>query len=289
VAAIAHWLAASQARRIVFMATLFPFPFMGPVSSAIVAMTAQTGGVNRALTECVYALALLAGMAWIVGLELPLVLGSAGLSWGIVLLMGAIVGQTRSFTLAVQAAVMLALGALLVLPVVLGDPVSFWTPILERIYADLAADGFSIEVDIEAQAGITGAALITGAFVGVLLSMLLGARWANVVAPQFEVQSFAELRLGYAIGGLAALAGLAGLVNLPTGGAVLLLGTAFMFQGLAVLIWWSRMLAWSGGWWLGLSLAMLILPSILVLVTMSLATVGFIDNWYGLRRTSVKL
>ena len=78
-------------------------------------------------------------------------------------------------------------------------------------------------------------------------------------------------------------------MSLPTGGAVLLLGTAFMFQGLAVLIWWSRMWAWPGGWWLGLLVVMMLLPSIFVLVTMSLATVGFIDNWYGLRRTAFKL
>jgi hypothetical protein len=228
-------------------------------------------------------------MSLFVGLDFVAVLALAAVNWGVLLILGAVVGATRSITLAVQVAVVTALVVLLGMQVVLGDQVAFWTPVLEKLYGDLAADGLNVEVDIAAQAGIASAALIAGTFVGSMISLFLGSRWASSVVPQPEVQPFAELRMGYALGLLAAAAGIGVLLSVPTGGVLLIFGVAFMLQGLAVVAWWSQLRMWPGGWWLGVLVVMLIVPSLFVLVTMSLATLGFVDNWYGLRRTSFKL
>ncbi len=283
-AAFAQWLAALRIRRVVFMAAFFPLPFFGLVSSAIVAMNAQLRGGYHALTDCLLALALLVAMAAFAGLDLGLVVGAAAFSWFVMAGLGNIVVSTRSLTLAIQGAVMLALIALLGLELAIGDAVAFWSPVLEKAYTDLAAQGVDIQVDIASQAEITGAAIVAGTLIGTLLSLLLGTSWARAVNSELVAQPFAELRLGYVIGGLAALTGLAVVFGLPTAGALLVFGTAFVFQGIAVLAWWAGQLEWPGGWWIGLLVVAVLLPQIFVLVVMLLATVGFVDNWYGLRR-----
>jgi len=266
------------------MAALFPLPFFGLVSSGIVAMNAQLRGGYDALADCALALMLLAVMAGFVGLDFGLVMGAAALSWLIMAGLGNIVAATRSMTLAIQASVVLALLALLGLELIIGDPVRFWSPILEQAYADLAAQGVDIQVDIASQAKITGAALVAGTLIGTLLSLLLGSAWARAVKPDLAVQPFAELRLGYVIGGLAALSGLGVMFDWSSAGALLVFGTAFMFQGIAVLAWWAGRFNWPAGWWLGLLAVAVLLPQMFVLLIMVLATVGFVDNWYGLRR-----
>jgi hypothetical protein len=287
-AGFANWLAYSQVRRVIMMAAMFPLPVLGILSSAIIAMTAQQRGWQKALAEMLFALALLTAMSLLVGLPVTAT-AFAAMNWGLLLVLGSIVGATRSLTLATQVAVILGLAALLGMRLVLGDPVEFWTPVLEQLYADLAVDGVELQVDLRAQASIAGAALLTGTFVGGMLSLLLGSRWASVLVPQPEVQPFAELRLGYALGGLAAVAGIASILSVPADGALLILGTAFMLQGLAVVVWWSQLKMWPGGWWLGALVVMLLLPNVFVMVTILLAAVGFVDNWYDLRRTSWKL
>jgi hypothetical protein len=268
------------------MAGLFPLPFVGMVSGAILAMTARLSGFRAALFECLAALVMLALLALFVGSGVGPVLGVAALSWVAIAALGSIVRVTRSLTLAIQVAVMAALLLLVGMEVVWGDSAAFWMPVLEGFYADLAQQGVDVQVDIAAQAEITSAALIAGSLIAALFSLLIGMAWAGEVDGKLNGQSFTDLRLGNAISVLAALVGLMLFIDWPTAGAMLILGTAFMFQGVAVLIWWSRRLGWPGGWGLGLMVVMFLVPQLFLLVTMLLATVGFIDNWYGLRRSA---
>ncbi|MEC9376346.1 MAG: hypothetical protein VYA80_08280 [Pseudomonadota bacterium] len=270
------------------MAALFPLPFLGIVGNCIPAMTGQLFGFRQALIESFLALGLLAVTATFIGVEISSILGLAIISWGILLILGNLVGRTRSMTLAIQGCVVLALSVLLIFQILLGDPQSFWQPILESIYSDLAVQGLNIDIDINAQAAIASSALITGMLIGTLFSLLLGSRLASIIAAHPEVEPFSELRLGYFIGSLAVFVALASIFSMPTSGALLLFGTAFMFQGVAVLIWWSKLKSWPSLWWLGLIALALILPSMFLLITITLSIVGFIDNWYGLRRQDYK-
>jgi hypothetical protein len=64
------------------------------------------------------------------------------------------------------------------------------------------------------------------------------------------------------------------------------LGIGFVFQGLAVVHWLvaARGLPWV--FFIPVYLPLFLGASLLVLTLFVLATIGFIDNWYGLRRVA---
>lgn len=283
-ARLAMWLAANRVRRVVFIAGFFPLPGLSLLSAATVVMAAQLRGPREALLDCLMALALLAGIALLTGMDVVLLAGSAALSWLIWLLLGSLVGSTGSLTLAVQAAVVLALAGLGLFVGLVGDPVSWWSTVLDSIYKDLAEQGVTVTADVNEQAALMSGVVAAGSLTGLIVSLLIGSAWASTVRKGNYGEQFRALRLGYFIGGLAALAGIAELLGLQLSGLLLVFGAAFMFQGLAVTVWWSTRLHWPRGWWIGLCILPFLLPDFLIVVAALFAAVGFVDNWYGLRR-----
>ncbi len=267
------------------IAGLFPFPVVGLLSAAVVVMAATLRCPRAALQDCLLALPLLLGMGFLSGMNL-LTLGlSAVISWSVWLGLGALAGRMQSLTLTVQAAVMLAVTALVVFLAAVGDPVAYWTPILEAWYRDLAEQGVNIPVvDMARQAALMSGGLFAFSLAGVLLALLLGLRLARAAGGPESADRFSELRLGYVIGGLAAVAGLAGLAGWELYGALLIFGVAFAYQGVAVLSWWAVRRSWPRGWWWVLVLAPLLLAPLFVIELALLAGIGFVDNWFGLRR-----
>ncbi|MCP4001318.1 MAG: hypothetical protein GY727_10455 [Gammaproteobacteria bacterium] len=280
----ATWLAAQRIRRVVLIAALFPLPVLGMISAAIVVMVAQVRGLRETLLDCVLALVLLAGIAWFANMEAPVLLGSAAISWLLWVVLGTIVVRTGSLALAVQSAVIIALAGLVVFNLVIGDPVAYWGQVLEVLYADLAQQGFEITADIEQQAQLMSGIVIAGSLTGGMIALLLGSAWASHLSNGNYAQQFVELRLGYVIGGLAALAGIAGLFGFGLDGTLLIFGAAFVFHGIAVVAWWSRYRNWPGGWWIGLCILPILLPDFSIFILALLSMLGFVDNWYGLRR-----
>jgi hypothetical protein len=281
---LASWLAAQRARRVVFIAGLFPLPILGLLSAATVVMSAQLKGPREAPIDCGLALLLLSGMAWFADMDAPLLVSSAGVSWLILAALGTLAGRFGSLQLAIQAGILLALAALVTLFLAGEGVTAYWTEVLETLYRDLAEQGVAIEVDVAAQAALMSGLVIAGSFAGIVLAVLLGSSWASGLLGGNYAKQFRQLRLGYVVGGLAALVGLAEVLGLETGGALLIFGTAFMFHGMAVIAWWAGILAWPRGWWIGLCILLLLIPNLLIVGLVVFATIGFIDNWYSLRR-----
>ena len=287
VAGLATWLMAQRARRVVFIAGLFPLPVLGLLSAATVVMATQLRGPREALTDCALALLLLCGIAWFSGMDVPLVAASAAISWLVWLGLGSL--GRWSLTLAMQGAVLLALLGLVLLLVVVDDPVTYWATMLETVYQDLTKQGMLaeadlVEADILAQATLMSGLVLTGSLIASTLALLLGSAWASAVRDGNYAQQFRELQLGYVIGGLAAVIGVAELFGLATSGALLIFGAGFMFQGISVVAWWAKNLGWPRGWWIGLCILPVLLPALLIMVLLLFAAIGFIDNWYSLRR-----
>jgi hypothetical protein len=285
VSSFAAWLSAQRTRRVVIIAGLFPLPLLGIISAAVVVMTAQVRGPREALLDCLLAMVVLAGMAWFSGMDVPTLLVSAAISWLLWMALGTIVARTGSLMLAVQAAVVIALAGLVLFTLTIGDPVAYWTQVLELLYADFADQGLEVTANIEQQAELMSGVVIAGSLVFALFALLLGSAWASRLSDGNYAQQFVELRLGYVIGGLAALAGVAGLFGFGFDGALLIFGAAFMFHGIAVVAWWARRRNWPGGWWIGLCILPILLPDLLVITLALLSALGFVDNWYGLRRS----
>jgi hypothetical protein len=282
----AKWLAGQRVRRVVFIAILFPLFGLGIISAAIVLMVAQVKGPREALLDCLIALALLAGMALFSGLEVPLLLASAAVSWAIWIGLGTLLARTGSLALAAQVLVLAAIAGLVAFNLMIEDSIAYWSPLLEAFYTDLAGQGLEVTVDVEQQAGLMSGVLIAGSLTGALIVLLLGSSWASQVSGGNFGQQFRQLRLGYVIGGVAALAGIAGLFGLDFNGALLVFGAAFMFHGIAVVAWWSVSRGWPRGWWIGLLILPALLPELLVIEATLLSALGFVDNWYGLRRAN---
>ena len=283
--AFATWLAGHRLRRIVIIAGLFPLPLLGIVSAATVVMTTLLRGPRDALIDCVAALALLVGLGFVSGMEPATLAGSAVLSWAIWIVLGIVAGRSGSLTLTVQATVLLALAGMGLFLLSVGDALAFWLPVLEAWYADLGQQGLVVPVDMEQQAGLMTGALFAFALSGGMLSLLLGLALAGIVTggPTLA-ERFRALRLGYVIGGLAAVAGIASLIGLQLNGVLLVFGAAFVYQGAAVLAWWARRLNWPRNWWLAAVIVPLLLVQILVIELALLAALGFVDNWFSLRR-----
>jgi len=282
---LAKWLQGQRIRRVAFIAGLFPLPVLGLLSAAAVVMTAQLNGFRNALFDCIAALGLVAAISWAAGMDVPLVVTSAVISWSVWLVLGEALHRTGSLTLAAQAAVVMALTALLLANVIVDDPVGYWAAVLDAVYQDLSDQGVAVEADVELQAGMMTGLIVTGSLIGSLFALLLGNSWArSVTAGEGPAPSqFDELKLGYVIGGLAAIAGLLRFAGIDTGGALLIFGAAFTFQGVAVLVWWSRKLGFPRGWWLGLCILAILLPTALYAGLLLFAVLGFVDNWYSLR------
>jgi hypothetical protein len=281
-AGLATWLIAQRLRRIVFIAGLFPLPVLGLFSAAAVVMVAQLNGPREALKDCGLALLLLCGIAWLIGMEVPLLAASAAISWLVWVTLGSL--GRGSLSLAMQAAVLMALLGLVVLLVMVDDPVAYWSTVLDAVYQDLETQGILVDADSLAQAKLMSGLVLAGSLIGSMMALFLGSAWASAVRNGTYAAQFRELRLGYVIGGLAAVAGVAELGGLETSGALLIFGAGFMFQGISVVAWWVNGLGWPRGWWIGLCILPILLPALLMTVLLLFASIGFIDNWYSLRR-----
>jgi hypothetical protein len=191
-------------------------------------------------------------------------------------------GRTGSLTLAVQAAVLLALVGATAFIVLTGDPAVYWEDVLRDWFAQLPEQ--STAVDIPQLARLMSGLVLAGALTGGILALLLGGSLASRVQAWGFAEQFVSLKLGYVIGILAALAGITALLGWGPDGLLLIFGAAFMFHGIAVVAWWARQRKWPRGWWIGLCILPILLPDFLVITVTLLAAIGFIDNWFDLRR-----
>jgi hypothetical protein len=280
VARFAAWLAANRARRVGFIAAFFPLPVLGLFSAATVVMSVQLYGAKQALNDCLLALALLTGITLVTGGDALVLMMSAGVSWLLWMCLGGVVRTTGSLTLAVQAAVVMTLVGLGLMLTMLDDPVAYWSEFLQTLYAEY---GIDVPAEIDEQAALMSGVVAAGSMTGALISLLLGSSWASAMGSGSYREQFRSLRLGYVLGGLAALTGVAELLGVQLAGLLLVFGAAFMFQGIAVVAWWSNRLRWPRGWWIGLCVLPILSPVFYIVVAMVYATIGFVDNWYGLR------
>lgn len=271
-------------RRVALTAGLFPLPIVGLLSGGIVVMTAALRGPREALFESGLVVALLLVFGLVAQLDGAVLAGSAAISCLVWVALGSIAGAYSSLNLAAQAAVLIALVGFVLLLAVTGDQVSFWSGLLDSVYADLRQQGMDLNVDLASQAILMSSVLTAGLLAGALVALVVGTGWARGEHADVSGWRFTHLRLGYVIGGLAAIAGLAEIIGVQLYGVLLVFGTAFAFQGAAVLGWWAIRLSWPRAWWLALCVLPLVLPNLLVLEVALLAAIGFVDNWYGLRR-----
>lgn len=284
--AFGSWLIERRVARVALVAALLPL--FGVISAGIVVCVAIAKGWREGLIDCLIALVAVLVLTGMTGEGLAQVLFSSVSTWGIALLMGGLAGAFGSLTLPIQILILLGCAGTVGFAVAVADPAAFWGPILATIVEQMRQFGVEMS-DAEAVIGL--APMMSGLFAAstiasAIVALMLGCWWAGGCRDTSFRDLFINLRLGVVIGGIAAVAGLAALVGLqPLAGNVLLVAAVgFVFQGLAVLHW--HVVVRQLPWWVLIPLYVPIFlgTGLLLMVLLLFAAVGFIDNWYGLRR-----
>ncbi len=284
------WLIARRVPRILVIALMFPAGLFGLISVASVVLTAEMRGWQVAAQDTAAALALLIGVSLIAGGDPAAIFLGAGSSWGMAILLGSLTGRYASLLLSVQVLLLAGIAGVVGFTLSVGDTTAYWQKSLVEMAAELEQMGFQLG-DPQALAMLaptmTGAVAASGVL-ALLLALLLGAWWGSAAGGPRLGEMFVALRLGAVVGGLAAVLGiasLAGLGQLP-GNLLLVVGMGFALQGLAVIHWQARHRQWPWQVLLLVYFPLLLGPSIFALGWFLVAALGFVDNWYSLRRAS---
>jgi hypothetical protein len=285
------WLAARRVPRVAFIAGFFHLGLFGVVSTAVVVLSAIVRGWREAAADCVIAGGLLLAFAVVTDGPWQLFALSAGLIWSMAITLGALIGHFGTLILPIQTLLVAAAVGVVVFSVVVGDTAAYWQTVLEAAAVELKEAG----VDI-ANADVLGlwAPLMTGfsaalLIISIMLSLVLGTWWATGAGGPALGPMFRSLRLGNVMGGAAAVAGVATMLGAgPLASDLLLVvATGFMLQGLAVVHWHARARRLPWAMLLAVYLPMfpfLMGPSVAAIAWLLIAAVGFVDNWFMLRR-----
>jgi hypothetical protein len=285
---LAHWLLTRRPLRIVLIAAAFPLPLVNLLSSALVGLAGVARGGRTALEDAALAAVLLAALLVVSGAQWLAPALTAWLVWSAVAAAGGVAGRYGSLTPAVQLLLALVLAALLLIRLAWGDAGELWRPFLEEVLSQLAAGGATLDdVPVTALAALMSGFVAAGVLTGLVLSLLLGCWLAAAAGGPDAGAMFRELSLGRVLAGAGALAGMGAALGVGLAAHwLLVLAAGFVFQGLAVIHWTARERRWPSLWALGLYGPLLLVAPLAALILGALASVGFMDNWYPLRRRS---
>ena len=209
-------------------------------------------------------------------------------TWVPVLLLAVMLLGTRSLTLTVQVAVIVAAMAMLVFYVVVADPVAFWQPYMDTMAEIVRQNNLQLNLELLTAEVMTVSAVLAFCMlytVGLLLGYSLYRCLPNETG---DFGRFHDFNLGRVIAVMMALTSLlafainaAWLQNLA-----FMLFVVFWIQGLSIVHWMHAQGT--------LPLAALIavyalLPFLQVLLMTALAVLGYTDAWFGFRRRMKKV
>ena len=282
------WLANRRAARVGLIAGLLPLGLLGIFSAAIVVSVAELKGWREAAIDCLIALGALVLLMILLGGEWRQLAVSGASAWIAAIALGVLTGTYASLALSLQAILVVAIFGVVGFAVIVSEPVVFWQKFLTGMIAQLEGLGVVFaEPDALLQlAPIMSGVIAASAITSSILALLLGSWWASRAGgPDFRTM-FLRIRLGYVIGGVALLASLGALLGFGSvsGNLLLVLGVGFVFQGLAIVHWHAAARGWPGMYLIPIYLPFFMGGSFVVAMLFLLAAIGFVDNWFGLRR-----
>jgi uncharacterized membrane protein HdeD (DUF308 family) len=135
--------------------------------------------------------------------------------------------------------------------------------------------------------GVMSASVVASA----VAALFIGCWWAAQIGSRSFAADFGELRMGRVLGAVAGVTGILFLTAArPSADDLLMvLGTGFVLQGLAVVHWHGTQRRWPKGWPLLLYMPLGLLPALAGLELLLLALLGLLDNGYSLRRVADKV
>jgi hypothetical protein len=281
---VASWLVARPQNAVLGLAATLLLPFAQVISGAVMVLLVLQQGLRTALLESAAALAILAVVSLLVNVPLAQLLLNALVTWLPVMLLATVMLRSRSLTLALQVAAIVAIVATLGFFLVLG----FWSKVLTRLAAFFAGLGLQEQAELLATQTALLAPQMTMVVVSaswsiIVLVLALGyALYGALPGKSASFGRFCDLNFGrvlaltMAVTSVAAVfAGAAWLQNIAFVAFVI-----FWIQGLAMVHWLHVERRMHAVLVLGVYAALFLLSA---LVVIALAVVGYTDAWFGLR------
>ncbi len=212
--------------------------------------------------------------------------------WVPVIILALILRETVNLGFTFLVAGLLALMAVLVMYLLIGNPADFWETLilsqfpLDQIVEQTQMDESVLREAITLSSQMMSGVLITVIMLGTIISLLLARYWqAGLYNPGGFQSEFHDLGIGTLPAAFAiSLALLSVFVKLPIflniAPIVIVL---FAFQGLAVLHRLVKIRSMNNGWLMGVYLMLLFL---LPHTTILLGALGMADNWLMIRQRS---
>lgn len=288
--AFVAWLVARPQNAILGLVVTLLLPIPGitsVVSSIIVVLLVMLQGSRKATTEVVIASLILVGISLVAGFAVPRLAELIGLFWAPALLLGIVLRRTRSLTLTMQVSLITAVVALVGFFVVMPDQAEFWQPRVAEAAEIMRASGLELNtarLDLEFMTVSAVLMVWTLGTAGFLLGYGTYRKFADEIA---QYGLFRDLDFGRVIAFTLALVSLiAFLVDVTwLQNVALLMFVAFWIQGLAIVHYMhaEKMIPW------GAVVAVYVLvPLLQVMVITTLAILGYMDAWFGIRRRMKK-
>jgi hypothetical protein len=290
---IASWLVARPRNAVLGLAATLLLPFAHVVSGTLMALLVLQQGASLAAMQGLVAAVILALISLLVSAPVTQVLANAAIIWVPIILLAALMRNSRSMTLALQVAALVALVVTLAFYLVLGDPAAWWSEVLVDVATTFREMGLERHADaLSAQRDVVAGQMTTlvvlAAWTLYATVMLLGyAVWRSLPEKGPAYGRFCDLNLGRV---LALTMAVSSVLAVLTGSDWLqnLAFVAFMMfwlQGLAIIHWLH---AERGLPVLVVILAYALLPFLNALLHMTLAVVGYVDAWFEFRRSRVR-
>ena len=281
--ALAKWLAARPLHGILALAATMTLPASQVLSGAVLLMLVLCKGPRQALILAAVAAAALTTATVVLGDSATLIIVSMLASWLPAILMAMLLLKTRSLTLVIQLAAIAAIVGMLVFQLAVADEAAFWKPLLDHTAEVFRAQGMQLNADL-VDASVMTLFVTLALWLLYLGGLLLGcALYDAAVGESGRFGRFRDLDMGRV---LATAMALAAVLALATGAAgiqsvAFALFATFMMQGLAVLHWLK-----GNGVLPGITLVAVyaLLPFLQVLLVIVLATLGYTDAWFDIRR-----
>lgn len=283
---ILRWIMQRQHRQVTLVAALSLLPFLGVLSSGLLALVALQRGVKQSLITAALAMALLAGVALASGGDPVPMLEVTSVMWGPVLLLAGLLQMYRSLNLVFQVAAILGVVGVSLVLVAMPDPVSVLGEVMGPVKEQFSVAGQELSEESWNSIFRVMPGVMTGLVTLVCLAgLFVGRVWQDGLeehAGRFGAE-FRQLKLGTI---LTALSTLAIVTALLVGGlwienVMWVFVVLLMLQGLSL----AHFLVSEGGWPVALLVVVYgMLVLLLQLALPLLAVCGYLDNWFGLRQ-----
>lgn len=285
---IAAWLVARPQNAIIGLAGTLLLPFAQIISGTVMTLLVLKHGALPATVQGAIAVAILTVSSLIVSAPVSQVLGNALVVWLPVMLLASLTRRGRSLTLSLQTSVIAAIVATLAFFVVVGDPVAFWTQVLEQLSEAFREMGLAQNAAVlyEQRAAFAPqmtmlAVVSTWSLYAVVLLFGYGA-FRALPEQNAPFGRFCDLNFGRVLAVIMALTSVLSVVT----GAVWLENLAFVsfavfwLQGLAIVHWLhaeGRVPVWA------VVLVYALIPFLNAVAILALAVTGYADAWFEFR------